>query len=193
MMSSAIHLSIVLLIMASMICCVAKNITFGCVPRERKALLKFKASLLDHSNRLSSWKQNKDCCTWQGVKCSKVMGHVIGLDLRNRNTLFDIDNMSQYGNKRFDYMLQGKKIDSSLLELKYPSYLDLSWNDFQRSKIPTFFGSMKHLQHLNLSTANFVGVVPHQLGNLSSLRVLDLVVREARLSMTSCGLLIFHC
>ncbi|KAK6158361.1 hypothetical protein DH2020_005675 [Rehmannia glutinosa] len=78
--------------------------------------------------------------------------------------------MSQYG----DIMLQGKKVDSSLLELKYLSYLDLSRNDFQGSKIPAFFGSMKHLQHLNLSSTNFVGVVPHQLGNLSSLRALDL-------------------
>ncbi|KAL3635732.1 hypothetical protein CASFOL_020279 [Castilleja foliolosa] len=33
---------------------------------------------------------------------------------------------------------------------------------------------MKHLQHLNLSNANFTGVVPHQLSNLSSLRTLDL-------------------
>ncbi|KAK6158359.1 hypothetical protein DH2020_005673 [Rehmannia glutinosa] len=79
-------------------------------------------------------------------------------------------NMSRYG----DIMLQGKKADSSLLELKYLSYLDLSRNDFQGSKIPAFFGSMKHLQHLNLSSTNFVGVVPHQLGNLSSLRALDL-------------------
>ncbi|KAK6158419.1 hypothetical protein DH2020_005733 [Rehmannia glutinosa] len=138
---------------------VAKNVTFGCVSGERKALISFKASLLDHSNRLSSWNHNKDCCSWQGVKCSKVTEHVTGLDLRNRD---------------MGSMLQGNTIDSSLLELKYLSYLDLSFNDFQGSLIPAFLGSMKHLQHLNLSGANFIGVVPHQLGNLSSLRALDL-------------------
>ncbi|KAL3635736.1 hypothetical protein CASFOL_020283 [Castilleja foliolosa] len=65
-------------------------------------------------------------------------------------------------------------VDSSLMELKYLRYLDLSLNDFQGSSIPASLGSMKHLQHLNLSYANFSGFVPHQLSNLSSLRTLDL-------------------
>ncbi|KAL3635719.1 hypothetical protein CASFOL_020266 [Castilleja foliolosa] len=60
------------------------------------------------------------------------------------------------------------------MELKYLHYLDLSLCDFQGSSIPASLGSMKHLQHLNLFNANFSGVVPHQLSNLSSLRTLDL-------------------
>ncbi|KAL3833898.1 hypothetical protein ACJIZ3_008634 [Penstemon smallii] len=65
-------------------------------------------------------------------------------------------------------------IDPSLLELKHLSYLDLSGIDFQFSPIPAFLGSMTQLQHLNLSRTSLSGVVPHDLGNLSSLSVLDL-------------------
>ncbi|KAL7214286.1 hypothetical protein ACSBR1_026658 [Camellia fascicularis] len=39
--------------------------------------------------------------------------------------------------------------------------------------IPKFFGLMARLRYLNLSYAAFSGIVPHHLGNLSSLRVLD--------------------
>ncbi|GFP86562.1 receptor-like protein 12 [Phtheirospermum japonicum] len=142
------------------------NVTLDCVPRERKALLRFKASFSDDpsNNRLSSWKAaNSDCCTWQGVECDNAAtGHVIGLHLGNRGDLED------------DNMLSSEAVDSSLLELKHLSYLDLSGNDFQGSSIPAFLGSMKQLQHLNLSHAGFAGTVPHQLGYLSSLRTLDL-------------------
>ncbi|KAG8381321.1 hypothetical protein BUALT_Bualt06G0110300 [Buddleja alternifolia] len=58
---------------------------------------------------------------------------------------------------------QGNQLDSSLLELKYLSYLDLSYNNFKRSPIPAFLGSMKQLQYLNLSAGNFNGIVPHDL------------------------------
>ncbi|KAG8381323.1 hypothetical protein BUALT_Bualt06G0110500 [Buddleja alternifolia] len=152
-MSSSISLFIILLTMEFAICCCGKNSSFGCIPRERKALLKFKASLLDISNRLSSWDDYKDCCVWDGVKCDKTTGHVIGLDLRNSNT-------SSY---EMFLQTQGNQLDSSLLELKYLSYLDLSYNDFQLGPIPSFLGSMKQLRYLNLSATNFNGIVPHDL------------------------------
>ncbi|GMP70583.1 hypothetical protein CsSME_00029377 [Camellia sinensis var. sinensis] len=54
------------------------------------------------------------------------------------------------------------------------NYLDLSGNDFGGIPIPSFLGSQVCLQYLNLSEAGFAGIVPHQLGNLSSLRSLSL-------------------
>ncbi|KAG8367601.1 hypothetical protein BUALT_Bualt16G0089300 [Buddleja alternifolia] len=161
-MVSPTFLFMILLTMEFAICCCGGDSSFDCTPREKKALLKFKASLLDPSKRLSSWDDHKDCCAWDGVKCDKTTGHVSGLDLRNNNPY--TPNM----------LLQGNKLDSSLLELKYLSYLDLSYNDFKLSPIPAFLGSMKHLQYLNLSTASFGGVVPRDLGNLPNLHTLDL-------------------
>ncbi|KAL3833894.1 hypothetical protein ACJIZ3_008630 [Penstemon smallii] len=148
-----------------MICCSEKvvNTTFGCITRERKALLKFRESFRNPFPTLSSWNDDtKDCCTWQGIGCDKFTGHVTRLDLGYESLLHS-------GNS-----LLGKMIDPSLLELKHLSYLDLSWINFQLSPIPSFLGSMTQLRHLNLSGALLSGVVPHDLGNLSSLSVLDL-------------------
>ncbi|KAL3809835.1 hypothetical protein ACJIZ3_000088 [Penstemon smallii] len=170
MMSSAILLSIFLFIDLSMICCSEKvvNTTFGCITRERKALLKFRESFRNPFPTLSSWNDDtKDCCTWQGIGCDKFTGHVTRLDLGYNSLSIPYNS------------LQSKMIDPSLSELKHLSYLDLSVINFQHSPIPAFLGSMTQLRHLNLSLTSLSGVVPHDLGNLSSLSVLDLrVVRD---------------
>ncbi|KAL3848749.1 hypothetical protein ACJIZ3_010631 [Penstemon smallii] len=155
-MSSAILLFTIFFFEISTLCCYGKefNATLGCVAGERNALLKFRESLLDPFPTLSSWK-GEDCCTWLGIRCDNFTGHVTSLDLGYKS-------------------LHGKSLDSSLLELKHLSYLDLSGFDFQYNSFPAFIGSMKQLQYLNLSSTLLYGVVPHTLGNLSSLCVLDL-------------------
>ncbi|PIN01582.1 Leucine-rich repeat protein [Handroanthus impetiginosus] len=150
-----------------------KNTTFGCIERERKALLKLKESFIDPFNRLSSW-NTKDCCTWQGVVCHKIIAHVIKLDLRNVDPFVELEYANQ---------LSSKLLDSFLLELKHLSYLDLSLNNFQLIPIPPFLGSMNELKYLNLSAANFSGVVPNYLGNLSSLHVFDIGARIGDLTI----------
>ncbi|KAL3652860.1 hypothetical protein CASFOL_002541 [Castilleja foliolosa] len=83
-----------------------------------------------------------NCCAWPGVECDNAATtkHVVGLHL-------GYNDSSPYS------MLSSEAIDSSLLELKYLSYLDLSGNSFWQSRIPSFLGSMKQLQYLNLSDA----------------------------------------
>ncbi|KAK6230544.1 hypothetical protein QUC31_002062 [Theobroma cacao] len=128
-----------------------------CKESERQALLDFKQSLqlVNQSgfHDLSSW-EGKDCCAWTGISCDGL--YVERLDLHGK------------------FLLAAGSISPSLLKLQYLSYLDLSENDFNGSRIPEFIGSLKNLTHLDLSHANFGGPIPSQLGNLSKLETLYL-------------------
>ncbi|XP_042504778.1 receptor-like protein EIX2 [Macadamia integrifolia] len=158
------------------------GLSVRCIEGERQALIEFKAGLTDTSGRLSSW-IGDDCCTWRGVGCNNVTGHVIKLDLRNLPVLINdsVLEFDMYGNEETyidweatnKYSLGGK-ISSSLLKLKHLNYLDLSFNNFQGTHIPEFIGSLENLRYLNLSLASFSGTIPTHLGNLSRLQYLDL-------------------
>lgn len=146
-------LSIATLFTICLLLCNA-NLSAPCKQNEREALLMFKHDLVDLSNRLSSWVGKGDCCNWTGVVCDNLTGHVRELHLAE--------------------MPFSGKINPSLLNLTHLTYLDLSNNDFEGMQIPSFLGSLKSLRYLNLSNSMFVGLIPHQLGNLTSLQVLDL-------------------
>ncbi|KAA8532492.1 hypothetical protein F0562_032525 [Nyssa sinensis] len=147
----------------------------SCIKSELKALVKFKQNLIDKSNRLSSW-VGEDCCTWNGVGCSKRTGHVVKLDLRNPTSLHlnRLISTFYFDDANYSRTCLGGEINPSILNLKHLLYVDLSMNNFSKIKIPEFFGSLQSLRYLNLSSAGFGGKVPHHLGNLSNLQYLDL-------------------
>nr|GMD47086.1 LRR receptor-like serine/threonine-protein kinase FLS2 [Ipomoea batatas] len=160
------HNSMLVLIFLLLICkfeyCYS-NDAASCIEGERIALLQFKESLIDISNRLSSW-NGFDCCKWEGISCSSTTGHVLKLDLHNPATHYDY-----YSNNRL-----GGEINHSLINLTHLNYLDLSLNNFFGIQIPEFFGSFKNLRYLNISSSGFVGNISTHLGNLSSLEYLHL-------------------
>ncbi|KAH6817099.1 hypothetical protein C2S51_000702 [Perilla frutescens var. frutescens] len=123
------------------------------------ALIQFKAELVDDYGRLSSW-GSTNCCEWKGVVCHNRTNHVLALDL--------------HGPNEYPHAPLRGKISPSLLQLPHLQYLDLSLNDFEGSSIPKFLGSFTKLQHLNLSSSGFGGRIPHHIGNLSALQILDL-------------------
>ncbi|XWS09978.1 hypothetical protein CRYUN_Cryun39dG0036300 [Craigia yunnanensis] len=138
------------------------NVLIRCKESERQALLDIKQSLEavnESYTGISSWgseDENGDCCTWIGVECSDSTGHVVNLYLHGR-----IGNVTG-------------TISRSLLDLRYLSYLDLSFNDFNGNSIPEFIGSLRELTYLFFSGSQFSGPIPFQLGNLSRLVTLDL-------------------
>ncbi|KAA8517279.1 hypothetical protein F0562_017572 [Nyssa sinensis] len=150
------------------------SVVIGCHENEREALLNFKSFLTDASNRLSSW-QGLNCCSWHGIYCSKSW-HVVAVNLRNPAP----DSVVINANKNLVSMstsissaLKGT-ISSSLFTLSYLRFLDLSFNNFMSSKIPSGLSNLTSLAHLNLSNAMFEDSIVAQLANLTSLRQLDL-------------------
>ncbi|KAD2804369.1 hypothetical protein E3N88_37746 [Mikania micrantha] len=136
----------------------SSNVT--CIEGERRSLLAIKHKITDRFNHLSTW-SGVECCEWRGVGCDTRNGHVVKLDLRSPVSL------------EYQKRLEGK-LSPCLQNLKHLRYLDLSMNDFS-GKIPEFLGSFESLEYLNLSGSGFSeGVVPHHLGNLSKLQVLDI-------------------
>ncbi|KAL1288975.1 hypothetical protein HN51_057431 [Arachis hypogaea] len=156
--------SILLLISLSYVA-TSLNVSTLCIKEERIALLKIRKDLKDPGNCLSSW-IGKDCCNWMGIECDNQTGHILKLNLQNSRIC------------TFTSIMEGSslsgQLNPSLTYLKYLTYLDLSYNDFQGIPIPKFIGSLGMLSYLDLSQANFSGMVPSHVGNLSNLHYLDI-------------------
>ncbi|VFQ73645.1 unnamed protein product [Cuscuta campestris] len=137
-----------------------------CHDEEKATLFQFKHSLLsinqcdcpwvdDPKPKLESWKEGGDCCSWEGVECDHH--HVVGLDLSGSCLLGSINS------------------SSSLFTLTHLQRLDLSYNDFNSSHIPSAVGNLSRLTHLNLTSSNFYGQIPIQhLSNIATIVSLDL-------------------
>ncbi|KAJ9540630.1 hypothetical protein OSB04_027136 [Centaurea solstitialis] len=135
---------------------------------ERQALLQFKHGLIDRVSKLASWVgEEKECCSWEGILCDNVTGHVHQIQLRDGNC--HRERFSRNKGRKL-----GTGLSPSILQLKQLRHLDLSCNDFEGTQIPSFLGSLRNLRYLNLSKAGFTGIIPPQLGNLSNLQVLSL-------------------
>ncbi|XP_028111088.1 receptor-like protein 6 [Camellia sinensis] len=136
-----------------------------CLKDQRFSLLQFKRTFPITSDaffycgshpKMVFWNESIDCCSWEGVTCDWSNGHVIGLDL----------SCSQ---------LQGTiQANSTLFHLPHLQSLNLAFNDFSLSRIPSEFGSFASLTHLNLSDTNFAGQIPSTISHLSKLISLDL-------------------
>ncbi|XP_049386192.1 receptor-like protein 7 [Solanum stenotomum] len=135
-----------------------------CSPTEAFALLHFKQSfqISDRSRcwvdipKTKSWNESRDCCSWDGVTCDMLTGHVIGLDLSCSLLLGTIHP------------------NSSLFQLHHLRTLNLAYNDFYSSSIPHNIGRLTNLRHLNLSGSLFDGEIPTEISYLSNLVSLEL-------------------
>ncbi|KAL3351105.1 hypothetical protein AABB24_019618 [Solanum stoloniferum] len=129
------------------------------------SLLKFKQSFTIHPSavtydcpkpypKTSSWNTSRDCCSWDGVVCDDITGHVIELDLGCSGLVGTIDS------------------NSSLFQLSHLQRLDLSSNYFSNSHISPEFSKLSSLTHLDLFESGFSGQIPYEVSHLSKLQSL---------------------
>ncbi|TYI85381.1 hypothetical protein E1A91_D05G437800v1 [Gossypium mustelinum] len=89
--------------------------------------------------KTNSWKEGTDCCSWDGVTCDHLNAHVIALDL---------SCSWLYGNF---------PSNSTLFLLPHLQKLNLAYNEFNLSEIPSELGRFTSLLYLDLSSTGFVG------------------------------------
>ncbi|KAJ9169941.1 hypothetical protein P3X46_018082 [Hevea brasiliensis] len=140
------------------------SLQLRCHHDESLALLQFKQSFISTCDfglsKLESWKlihgERGDCCSWDGVECDYQTNHVVSLDLSGCCLFGSINS------------------NSTLFRLVHLQNLNLAYNDFNYSQIPSQIGLLSSLTRLNLSGSDFSGQIPPQVLNLSSLISLDL-------------------
>ncbi|KAF8034779.1 hypothetical protein BT93_C0944 [Corymbia citriodora subsp. variegata] len=103
-----------------------------------------------------SWKENQDCCSWDGIECDKNTGHVIVLDLGSSFLYGSLDN------------------NSTVFQLAHLKKFNLNDNHFNYSQIPSRVGDLSRLTHLDLSASVFSGQVPSEIFKLTRLVYLNL-------------------
>ncbi|KAL3714600.1 hypothetical protein ACJRO7_006502 [Eucalyptus globulus] len=135
-----------------------------CLEEEMSALLQFKEryEITNASDdplarpKTLSWKNSRDCCSWDGIECDENTGHVIVLDLGRSFLYGSIDN------------------NSTLFQLAHLEKLNLGDNHFNYSQIPSRVGDLSRLTHLDLSASFFSGQVPTEIFKLTRLVYLNL-------------------
>ena len=124
--------------------------------------------------KTASWKEDEDCCTWDGVVCHQITRHVIGLDLS------------------CSWLRGPIHSNSTLFFLPHLRTLNLAGNCFNESLISPEFGKFKTLTHLNLSYSCFSGKIPYEISHLSSLVSLDLSFNDELLIETPVWKRVIH-
>jgi len=153
-----------ILSLSNSIVVLASHVKHLCRQDQKNALLEFKNEFYVqefNSNgmvgvtKTEKWRNNTDCCSWDGISCDPKTGKVVKLDLMN------------------SFLNGPLRYDSSLLRLQHLHNLDLGSNNFS-GILPDSIGNLKYLRVLSLGDCNLFGKIPSSLGNLSYLTNLDL-------------------
>nr|XP_048321763.1 receptor-like protein 43 [Ziziphus jujuba var. spinosa] len=145
----------------------------SCQEDEKWALWQFKESFVVDKftssyegayPKVLQWNKNaSNCCLWDGIRCDKETGHVIGLDVSSSCHFGSINS------------------NSTLFNLLHLQRLNLADNDFNYSQIPSAIrqfpgpipsslGKLTELTKLDLRENSLSGYVPSSLQNLTRLK-----------------------
>lgn len=161
--------------------------THLCHPEQRAALFEFKKELeikfscksylTDDDSvgpyKTESWKNNTDCCYWDGITCNPRTGKVTEINLSS-SCLYGRFHSNTLQNLAFltfldlSYNELYGQIGSSVGELSHLISFDISYNQFS-GQIPSSIGKLSNLTYLYLSDNKFSGQIPYSIGNLSRL------------------------
>ncbi|MED6207257.1 hypothetical protein PIB30_034058 [Stylosanthes scabra] len=193
----AVVILVLVLVEIAELCICANSTTLmhspPCLETERQTLVKFKASLKNSSNLLSSW-HGDDCCRWKGIGCDNVTGHVVMLDLatpfekcwRSFSKIVGLDLylLEEYDSMSHEYdcdhlynqYLEDPPWRVSRVSEKFESIIDpRSRRESTFCTIPSWSANtFSSLQILRLRQNILSGRIPPQICELSSLKILDL-------------------
>ncbi|KAG2384688.1 uncharacterized protein HKW66_Vig0117800 [Vigna angularis] len=177
---------------------VVLQVAFGqhhirCLPKEREALLQFKAAIVDDYGMLSSW-TIPDCCQWEGIRCTNLTAHIISLDLHGQVHYEYFPLLGQYSAVSWRYIsgeihksacvryslqelsLRDNQIRGSLPDLS--AFLNLKTFDLSSNqlsgKISEGTRLPSHLEQLLIMSNSLEGGVPKSFGSTCTLELLDL-------------------
>ncbi|KAJ4977397.1 hypothetical protein NE237_002503 [Protea cynaroides] len=152
--SSSFHLLLFSIALASDPSCPLEKHQFPYLRDDQKtALLQSKQEFI--RSDIILWEPETDYCLWEGVIWNVTTGYVIGLNLSSKLSKPIYDNSSLFG-------------------LNQLQLLNLAYNDFKFTPIPSGFDRLTYLTHLNLSNTCFSDQIPREFSNLTSLVSLDL-------------------
>ncbi|XP_010265063.1 PREDICTED: probable leucine-rich repeat receptor-like protein kinase At1g68400 [Nelumbo nucifera] len=137
-----------------------------------QALMAFKTAS-DPSNRLSSWNQTADPCTWYGVSC--VQNRVSRLVLEGLDIHGSFEPLTKLNQLRV-LSLKRNRFSGSIPDLSNLTTLKLlflSYNDFT-GDFPSSVTSLFRLYRLDLSYNNLSGQIPVTINRLTHLLTLRL-------------------
>ncbi|VYS62570.1 unnamed protein product [Arabidopsis thaliana] len=141
-----------ILYLSNSIIVIAKHL---CLPDQRDALWEFKNEFYvqefdpsaNGDTDIEKWRNNTDCCSWDGVSCDPKTGVVVVLDLE------------------FNGLNGPLRSNSSLFRLQHLQILDLGSNNIWGT-LPDSIGNLKYLRVLSFKDCHLYGKIPSSLGSL---------------------------
>ncbi|GAU34111.1 hypothetical protein TSUD_256070 [Trifolium subterraneum] len=172
----------------------SSSFNFLCHGDESYALLQFISSF---TTDIATWKNGTDCCSWDGITCDTISGHVVGLNLGGvglngtlhpNSTLFRLAHLQKLDLS--DNYFSEVPIQISHLSKLESLHLSGNYDSNEKNDQTPCFNLLNgdiplvvcnitsELEFLNLGHNNLTGIIPQCLSNLSSLQFLDLQMNK---------------